>query len=80
MRDVVDVKEYLRDNPDELVVSVYEKLKPGVLCSFPVDDMALYCDNIKCSEILPYMEPKYNGFHWLLIWAKIRNDRELVMS
>ena len=76
MRNIVDVKGYVKDNPDELVVSIYEKLEPGILCSFPVDDLILYAMDIKCSEILPYMEPEYNDFHYSLIWAMIKKNRE----
>ena len=77
MRDIVDVKKYLRENPDALAVSVYDRLERGVLCSFPVDDLVLYAEDVKCSEILPYMEPEYNGVPWPLIWAKIKKDRKL---
>lgn len=76
MRDIIDVKGYIKDHPDELVVSVYERLKPGVLCSFPVTDMVLYAKDVKNSEILPYMEPEYKDFHWSLIWSMIRKKRE----
>jgi len=75
-KDIVDVRKYLLDNPGELVVSVYEKLSPGVICSFPIDDAVLYAENITCKEISPFMDPKYSSFKWPLIWAKIRRDRE----
>jgi hypothetical protein len=75
-RNVTDVKGYMIDNPDELVVSIYERLKPGILCSFPLDDAILYAENVLNREIRPYMEQKYSSFHWTLIWAKIQHDRE----
>ncbi|MCL2052521.1 MAG: hypothetical protein FWG91_12455 [Lachnospiraceae bacterium] len=70
-----DIINYLRENPDEPVVSIYEKLKPCVLGGFPVDDIALFCDDIKCGEIIEFMDPQYRGFNWVLIWAKIRSNR-----
>jgi len=75
-RNVKNVKKYLQENPDALAVSIYEKLEPGILCSFPIDDAVLYAEKITCNELLPYMEPEYNNFHWSLIWAKIKKGRE----
>jgi len=76
-RTVTNVMDYLKANPKEPVVSVYEKLKPGVICSFPVDDALLYAEKVTCEEIEPYMSKEYNGFNWSLIWAKIRHDRSI---
>jgi hypothetical protein len=77
-RNVVDVIQYLNDNPAAPAVSIYERLKPGILCAFPVDDMVLYAKNIKCGEIVKYMTPQYNGFPWEYIWVLIERDRALV--
>jgi len=77
-RNVVDVVKFLRENPEELVVSVYDKLRPGILCSFPLDDAILYSEGIKAKEILPYMDARYADFHWSLIWSKIKNNRESI--
>ena len=74
-RDLTDVKKHMMEHPEEPVVSIYEKLKKGVLCCFPVDDVILYSQDVRNKEILPYMDSDYTDFPSPYIWALIERDR-----
>jgi len=71
---------YMQEYPNESVVSIYDKLKDGMLCSLPINDTILYAYDVKNWELLPFMGGNSKNMSWSLIWTKINEDRRIALE
>jgi hypothetical protein len=58
------MKNLLEKHKDMRAIDFYEKLEPGILLSFPIDDAALCAFDIKVGDLLEYMHPGQERLHW----------------